>query len=468
MSSRTLPLPVSDIVQVNVSVASGAIPAQPFNQGLIVGPSAVIPSTPTSSDPRLRQYASTAEMLLDGFTDDDPEYLAATLYFSQTPSPQFVWIGRQDLTAIKTIIPHSGAAGTGYAVGDTITPTQSMASGALIVVLAVTAGAVTSLGTTVGNQGTGYSDATALPTTTSGSGTGLTVDITAVGETYLQAVEACASYGEPWYTFMCCNATDADHLALAAYSSANWETSLYFGSTSSAAVVAGTSGNIALQLKALNDKAFLTYNTTQTADEFPNNVYAAAACMGVAMGHNTGAPSSAFTLNLKLLTGVAPEPLTQTQFNALIAARCNSCVTIGAFSGYISNGILSSGDFFDQILDRAMLVNMIQTNLMNLLVSVPKIPQTDAGEQQLIAQVNQACDAMATIGYIGPGVWTGASVLTGLKTGQTLPNGYLNQAPPYAQQSSGDRTARKAQPIYCAIIEAGAVDSIVVNVNVEL
>lgn len=464
MSTLPSSLPVSDIIVVNVSVASGAIAPRPFNQGLIVGSSAVIPSY--GANARIRQYPSLAAMLTDGFIDSEPEYLSAELYFSQSPAPQFVWIGRQDLTAIKTIIPHSGNAGTGYVVGDQITVVQSGGSHGVVTVLTVTSGGVVAtLGTTIGNQGTGYATATAL-STTGGTGTGLEVDITAIGESLLQAVEACYALNNEWYPFMGCGAVDADHLALAAFSTANWQTALYFGSSTDAAIPAGTPGNLALQMQAANYKALLSYNTTQSG-EFPNNIYAAAALMGLACGLNTGAPNSAFTLNLKQLAGVAPEPLTQTQFQAITSASCNTCASFGPYTGYVFNGILSSGDFFDQILDRAMLVNLIQTNLMNLLVSVPKIPQTDAGEQMLIAQVDAACAERAAIGYLAGGVWDGAPILN-LSTGQSLPLGYFNQAPPYSTQSSGDRAARKAMPISCAIIEAGAVDNVIVNVFTQL
>lgn len=464
MSSVPLPLPISDIITVNVSVAAGAIAPRPFNQGLIVGPSAVIPSY--GANARIRQYPSLAAMLTDGFISSEPEYLAAQLYFSQSPAPQFVWVGRQDLTAIKTLIPHAGNAGTNYVVGDQITVVQGGGSHGVVTVSTVSGGGVvTGLTTTIGNQGTGYTTGTAL-STTGGTGTGLEVDITAVGESYLQAVEACYAVNQLWYPFMCCGASDADHLALAAFSTANWMSALYFGSSASATIPAGTVGNIALQMQAVKDKALLSYNTTQSG-EFPNNIYAAAALMGVACGLNTGLAGSAFTLDLKSLIGVAPEPLTQTQFTAISAAACNTCATFGAFAGYVFNGILSSGDFFDQILDRAMLVNLIQTNLMNLLTSVPKIPQTDAGEHQLIAQVDAACASIAAMGYLGPGVWTGAPILN-LQTGQSLPQGYLNQAPSFATQSSGNRAARQAMPIYCAILEAGAVDSVLVQVNTQV
>lgn len=471
MSTRPLALPLSDIISVSVSTPVGAVAPRQFNQGLIVGSSPVIPSY--GSNPRLRQYPSLAAMVADGFTTSSPEYIAASLYFGQNNPAQFVWIGRQDLTALFTVVPHSGAAGTGYAVGDTVTPTQGGSSNGKLVVLTVGAGgAVTSLGATIGNQGTGYSVASALPTTTNGSGTGLTVDITAVGETLLQAVQACALTNQSWYGFTCIGAVDADHLALGNYSNANFLTSLYFGTTGDLTVPAGTISNIALLMQAAKYKAFLLFSTTQSG-AFPNNAYAAAAALGLYCGLNTGLPGSAFTLDLKPLSGVAPEPLTQTQYAAVLAANCNVCATFSSYIGLLTNGILTSGDFFDQILFRATLVNLIQTNLMNLLVSVPKVPQTDAGEHQLISQVDAACLQMLAVGYLGGGVWNGAPVVdlrnnVLIANGEALPSGFRTVAPSFNQQSQGDRAARKAMPISCAIIEAGAVHSVQVQVLTQL
>ena len=474
MSTRPLALPISDIINVSVVAPSGAVAPRQFNQGLIVGSSAVIPSYGTN--PRLRQYASLAAMIADGFTSVEPEYIAASLYFSQNTPPQFVWIGRQDLTAIETVVPHTGAAGTGYAVGDTVTPTQAGASNAKLTVLTIGGGgSVLTLGVTIGNQGTGYSVASNLPTTTSGAGTGLTVDISAVGESLLQAVEACALTNQNWYGFMAAvtgGVADSDHLALAAYSSANFLTALYFGASADVAILNGIINNLALQMQTLKDKAFLLYSSTQ-GGVFPNNVYAAAAVMGLYCGLDTGLPGSAFTLNLKALSGVAPEALTQTQYTNITNANCNVSAAFGPYSGYLTPGILSSGDFFDQILFRATLVNLIQINLMNLLVSTPKVPQTDAGEHQLITQVDAACSQMASIGYLGPGIWTGGPIndLKGntlIATGDALPRGYLTVAPSFNQQSTGNRAARQAMPISCAVLEAGAVHSVQIQVSTQL
>jgi hypothetical protein len=452
-------LPISDIIQVNISSPTGIVAARQFNQGLIVGN-----STHITSAVRLKQYPNLAAMTADGFLNTDPEFIAAGLYFGQLAVPQFVWIGCQVASAISTAIPHAGGGGTGYVTGDIIGVTQAGATGGFLSVTA-TAGVVTALTVIPGQQGSNYTVATALATT-GGTGTGLTVDITAIGESLLQAVQACVSVNNSgWYGFMCCGAVDADHLALAAYSTSNYLTLLYFGSTADVAVLNNAPSNICLQMKNLKSVALMSYDTTQ-GGVYPNNIYAAAAWMGLYCGLDTMLAGSAFTLALKSIAGVAPEPLTQTQYNNITGNNCNVVANFGAYVGITYNGVLESGLYFDQILYRATLVNLIQTSIMNLLISVPKIPQTDAGEHQLIAQVDQVCALMSLVGYIGTGVWNGLPVLK-LQTGQALPAGFLDQAQSFTQQSLADRQARKAMPIYCCYIEAGAIQFVQVQVYVQ-
>src|SRR6185312_2664817 len=99
----------------------------------------------------------------------------------QTPQPTFLWIGRQDLTALQTCKVGS-SGGTGYVVGDIVAVIQAGAqAGQLSVTTVSTGGVVTGVALVPENQGTGYSIATDLATS-GGTGTGLLVDITAVGE----------------------------------------------------------------------------------------------------------------------------------------------------------------------------------------------------------------------------------------------------------------------------------------------
>lgn len=90
---------LSDIVQVTVQVSPLSVSNSGFNLGLIVGQSTVI-----SAADRVKLYSSTAEMTDGGWAGTEPEYKAATIYFSQNPRPSKVLIGRWDAAASETAV----------------------------------------------------------------------------------------------------------------------------------------------------------------------------------------------------------------------------------------------------------------------------------------------------------------------------------------------------------------------------
>ena len=81
-------LPVSNVVNVDVIMSPVAATGRNFGALLILGTSTVIPVTE-----RIRQY-SAIEDIGDDFGADSPEYEAATIFFSQSPKPTLVYIGR--------------------------------------------------------------------------------------------------------------------------------------------------------------------------------------------------------------------------------------------------------------------------------------------------------------------------------------------------------------------------------------
>ena len=463
MSSPTT-LPLSQIVDVEVFVSPQAPPQPTFNQGLIVGSTAVIPSVGAGA--RVRKYLSASDMLSDGFLTSSPEYIAATLYFGQTPAPQTLWVGRQNLTALNDVQPHAAAEGTGYVVGDRLTVVQGGATGGVVQVTSVgVSGNITGVATVAGLGGDGYSVANGL-STTGGTGTGAQVDIVSIGETPLVALQACRNANFQWWACMVTSAAKADHEAIAAFVQTMTPTGCYFYTTSDADALSGAAGNVFAFLKAANyNRVFGTYATTQ-GGAAPNNIYACAADMGVAMGLNTGLANSFFTMKFKQLTGVLPEPLSPTSIAIIEGNNGNIYLSYANSYTIEEQGVVANGQFFDEILNIDMLVSAIQFNVMNLLVGNPAIPMTDAGETQLIHAVNEAADAALSRGFIAGGVWKGVQILR-LLPGQTLPKGYLAQASPFATQSTADHQARKAMPIYLAIIEAEAVHSIVIGVYVQ-
>lgn len=87
-------LNLDNLVDVVVSISSLSSPRRALNIALIVGTSDVI-----AAEDRVAVYQSASAMLTAGFTEDDPEYIAALLYFAQDPAPNTLIIGRQDLQA---------------------------------------------------------------------------------------------------------------------------------------------------------------------------------------------------------------------------------------------------------------------------------------------------------------------------------------------------------------------------------
>jgi len=81
-------LPVSNVANVDVIMSPTAATGRNFGSLLILGSSTVIPLTE-----RIRLYTAPKDIGTD-FGVESPEYEAATIYFSQSPQPTQVYIGR--------------------------------------------------------------------------------------------------------------------------------------------------------------------------------------------------------------------------------------------------------------------------------------------------------------------------------------------------------------------------------------
>lgn len=370
-------LNLNQIIDVAVYVSPVYPTRSTFNHGLIIGTSTVI-----SASERLREYTNINNMITDGFTLTSPEYLAAVLYFSQSPAPLVLWVGRQNTLAT--------------------TP-----------------------------------------------------------ETPLVAVQACRVANTDWYSCLVCGAADSDSELIAAYIEAATPSSTYFYTTTNTNILtpATTPSDIFVILNALSYSRTIGIYSTQT-------VNAAAALMGVAMGLNTGLANSAYTLKFKTLVGVTAEPVTQTQVTYIETYKGN--VYVNYTGGYViaEQGTMADGQFYDEIINLDMLTNNIQLNVMDLLISNPKIPLTNAGITQIINAINNACAQAVTVGFLAPGTWEGTTILN-LVTGQAVTAGYLTQAPSVSTLTTEERTARQSPPIYVAITEAGAVHSLIIGIYVQ-
>lgn len=472
-------LPLSIIANVTVITSSPQVAAPTFNTGLVIGPTAAIPSYGTN--PRVRKYLAatfSTAMITDGFTTSSPEYVCAQIYFSQSPQPQAIFIGRLDLTAVQTFTVTAG--GTGWVVGDFFNIVKAGGSNATGIVTAAAGGIVSAAAVVQTPQGTGTGYSAGAATTTAilpSVGTGLTLNITVVGETAVQAVTYCRSANPQWYCCMVTSAVSADHIAIAAYVQSQVGTT-YFGTTSDAAVLNGTAGNVLYTVYATSaSRTWLQYATTQSG-AYPNQIYFVAAVMGQAMASNTQLQNSAFTEKFSggvPLVGVVTEPnLTTSQISNIEGSNPGLGPNGNLFLNYANafnileqGTMLAPNTFFDQVLNLDILASNIQYAILNLLTGVPKIPQTDAGQQLLIQAVESAMNTALNTGFIAPGIWKGQTILS-LSPGDPLPNGYQVLSPKVSTMTQAQRQARQAPPIYVALIEAGAVHFVTIAVLVQV
>ena len=465
--ATAVPLTLNGVIQLSVYLTPPAAPRNTFNKGLVVGSTVRI-----SISERVRVYTSAAGMIIDGFGPTDPEYLAAVKYFSQVPTPTYLYVGRQDKVASKidtvSVAAAGGAGSDDYHVGDILTVVQSGASGGTLRVATLDgSGGVATV--TVNTPGTGYSDAVGLATTVSPSGgLGCTITITAVrAETTAEALAACRAASSAWYAAYVIGAAKADHILNAAWCEAATPYSTYLYDTADSDARAGTSGNIFDTLKGLSyTRSMGVYSTT---------TYAGAALLGRAMGLNTGLSNSAYIMDFKNLVGVTAEnlvltgagPLTENDVTNIKADNGNVYIQRGSFYNWFEDGRMANGRWFDQVINADMLVEAIQLNVSDLFNSVPKVPFTDQGGTQIMAAVARACDQAVTRGYLAPGTWQAQQAVLALQPGAPMPKGYIVQSIKEKDIALEDRSARIWRAIYVACHEAGGVQSILIGVYLD-
>ena len=302
----------------------------------------------------------------------------------------------------------------------------------------------------------------------------LAIGIKAAGESFQEAITACRAANSEWYAFVPCGISDDEAVTLAAWvEAANPDTMMMFTTHSSNVLQATYTDDetpvrvedVFMRLKALNYRK--TWGVYSSAD-----VDSAAAFMGIVCGLNSGTADSAFTLAYKTAVGVATDDLTEAQVEYVCGPRTttgnngNVYITRAEEYDLLQQGYMADGTSLDEILNLDMLKNDIRLNVMDLLARNRKIPQTDGGVAMIINVVNQACEKHVNTGFIAPGVWKGYRCLN-LEYGDYLEAGYLVQAESVDSQPQADREKRIAPPIYVCIKLAGAIEFVIIEVNVN-
>lgn len=488
-------LSVNDVVNVQIVMTPLAAATRNFGALLVLGASAII-----DVNERMRQYSDSDGVAAD-FGTTSPEYKAAELFFSQSPQPSLLYVGRWAQSAVAGLLRGAILTPTQRALANfTAVTAGSMkisVDGSVKTLTAVNLSGVTNLngvasavnavltGATVAwdatnsrfvvtSATTGASSTVSVATPhTSGTDIssllGLTAALSATPvdgmapESLLACVQSLANMSNDWYGLLTAasGVVTADHLAVAAYIESASPSRIYGVTTQDTATLDATqSSDVASQLEDLNFKRTFTQYSSSSP-------YAAASLYGRAFTVDFQGNTTTITLKFKQELGVVAEVLTASQAAALKAKNCNVFVEYSNDTAIIQEGVMANGYFFDEVHGTDWLQNDVQTAVFNALyTSATKTPQTDGGVTQIMTTIESRLGQAVTNGLVAPGVWN-ASGFGQLKTGQTLSKGYYVYAPPVATQSQADREARKAPVIQAAIKLAGAIHSsnIIINVN---
>jgi len=486
-------LSVSRLVNVDVTLTPIAAAVRNFGLTLVMGDSNVI-----SGQERYRTYTDI-DAVAEDFGTSAPEYLAAQLYFEQSPRPEEIMIGRWLRTATAGFLIGGtlSAAEQDIDLWDVISDgtftisfdgneeditgldftAQTNLNGDASVISAELAG-----GTLVwdGSNFIAISDTTGVTSTVSyatpeGTGTDISgmLKLTSVladdliggydAETAQEGLEALYTISNDWYFSLFAASTMPTDDALvdcaAFIEAAEISRVLAVTDTDERTLDSTWTTDIATRLRDLEyERSFVQYSQNQ---------YAAASLTGRFAAVDFEANNSTITIMYKQEPGVVAELITETQADTLLAKRCNVFVKYSNDTAIIQYGTMAFSLYIDERQGIDWLQNAIQTACFDLLyTSSTKVPQTDSGNNQIVNTINSVLNQAVNNGLAAPGTWN-ADGFGQLKFGQYLTNGYYVYAPPISSQSQVDREQRKSVPIQVAVKLTGAIHTIDIFVNVN-
>lgn len=494
----TIGLSVSNLIAVSVNLTAQPAATPNFNSCMILGTSTVIDTVS-----RWRNYTSLAAIAAD-FGGAAEEYLAAVRWFGQSPQPTSLMIGRwcktnaagqlicATATAVNQLVATWAAVTTGafkitingtlytitglnFSAQVTMAGVAAVIQTALQVALASTtctwdavykrfvitsptAGSASTVSfLTVPGVGTDITGMMAGLSTSSGAYTAAGVN----AETALAAVTLFdTNWSDQWYGLVIPSAADSDHLAVAGFIEGTAASHFYGVTQAEAATLnSGDTTNISYLLKAAGYR--------HTASQYSSlDPYAVVSMLARVLTTIWTANNTAITVMYKQEPGVTSETLNSVQAANVASYNANVFVAYNNATSIIQYGVCASGDFIDTIVGTDWLKATVQTNLYNALyTSTTKIPQTDAGMNQLGTVIESALIQGVSNGLLGPGTWSGTG-FGQIKTGDWLSKGYYLYTPPMTAQTQAARALRQSVPFQIAAHLAGAVHTASVQINV--
>jgi hypothetical protein len=349
---------------------------------------------------RVREYASTAEMIADGFGANDPIVRAASRVI-QNPKVETFKVGRRALPAQQSIELTANNTTEGFVVRVTVveqdgtstaisrtnggaeTPTTIAAAlapliDALTGVTAVAAVGVITCTPTTANDLIDYRAIAGLAVQDATPDPGIATDLAAI-----------FAEDADWYGLGLDSNSKTEVAAAAAWAEAQ---TILFGATSAdEEVLDDTAGNIAETLNAAAyDRTYLLWNRAVLS-------YAAIAWMGDRFPSDPGSS----TWKFKQLSGITRDTLSTTQISNLESNQANYYVARAGIN-ITCQGTLASGRFIDITRTIDALVNAIQVDTFTLIVNQPKLPYTNASVSLIKAELRGTLREFQDTGALDP------------------------------------------------------------------
>lgn len=386
------------IVNVQISLNTTGVSKEGFSTGLIVG-------AHFHSLARVETYTGIDAMISDGFSENEPVYKAAADFFSQTPRPRSVKIGRRKCDGVSVTVTDVVPQGT-YAVtistkditgNVTKTPfsyknsggnEESIITGIAALITADKKIPVTATAETKTLKIKQKDSNIPFAVTVSSNLTAMSDTVT---ETIAQSMAAITATDNDFYGIILASREQADILAMAEWTEAHiklFGTAIAEEGAKDAAVSTDTG------YKLMNNNLYRTFwfYHKDAATDYPEAAVMAR-CFAIDPGGETWAN--------KKLAGVTTDGLTETEYNAITKKNGNTFERFRNIS-ITQNGKVAAGEWIDVIRFRDWLQEEITTNVFGVMINSDKIPYTDAGIAIVEAQIRAALKEGQDKGGIAP------------------------------------------------------------------
>tara|TARA_R110002020_G_scaffold213427_1_gene420238 strand:+ start:35394 stop:36788 length:1395 start_codon:yes stop_codon:yes gene_type:complete len=454
-----------EIVDVEITRNTVVIDTQDFNAVLLLTDDQFM------SPDRVRKYNDLSSMLTDGATSDSDTYKAATGYFSQTPRPTQLLVGRRGATELTISLPETEVENNKqYDIVVNNTTYSATASGTAEL---DTAQAVEDILTALAAAVTVDADITAPVPTPAGAATvavltiannaaidgpedGLAHDYTAL-EDLATAIAAIRSDNDKWYMMGYTNHTTTEQTALAVIVETLDKLAFVSSQTDSSKDLVNQSNPA-----ASDDVMGLLFEADydRSSGIFAGNAdegYREMAWLGKKSTANPGSTTWMFA-NLK---GQSADGLSDNESQNIRDKNGNTYETIAGVN-MVREGKVSSGEYIDIMRGADYLKSRIWSEVLRLLVTTAnagsKVPLTDDGVQQIVAIVEAEIKRSISQDFIKPFVTVEDAA------GQTVrAASYEIQVDPVDSIPANQRAQRIAPTIKFIAALSGAVHKTVIR-----